>query len=451
MDTPVPESSAVAALQPPDAALQPRPPVAPPLPGGWLRRFGFRWVVLFGAIFTLGRVLSYIPGLEWLTSRHYLFWRNFTPWFGRVALRLPQPVSLAQSGSGDKLFDWVQMAAMLTLALAGALGWVWFDRARRRDRLAHELVRIAVRYSLGVTMLSYGVSKLLHQQMPAPTFYRLLGTYGESSPMGLLWTFMGQSTAYSVFAGALEALGGLLLFFRRTTALGALILVAVMTNVFLMNLCFDVPVKLYSGTYLLMAIFLVAPEAGRLAAVLWYHRAVPPVSFARSWPPGRAAHGMLVIKLLLVGWLLWLVAGQRLWTWAETPVPAKSEFYGLYEVEAFARDGEIRPPLLTDPVRWRRVAIDETGFVTVVFMDDRRRTYRLHPGLKPGQLFLESFSSRNAPREEVKFLRIGPNLLALEGRIGGLALSVQLKRADESKLLLVNRGFHWISEQPFNR
>jgi hypothetical protein len=39
---------------------------------------------------------------------------------------------------------------------------------------------------------------------------RLLKPYGESSPMGLLWTFMGYSTGYNLFTGGAEALGGLL-------------------------------------------------------------------------------------------------------------------------------------------------------------------------------------------------------------------------------------------------
>ena len=38
--------------------------------------------------------------------------------------------------------------------------------------------------------------------------------------MGLLWTFMGHSPAYSAFTGAAEALAGALLLFRRTTLLG---------------------------------------------------------------------------------------------------------------------------------------------------------------------------------------------------------------------------------------
>ncbi len=273
--------------------------------------------------------------------------------------------TLIGSGSGDKLFDWVQAAATISFALVGALIWVGFDRARKWDGWVDDLMRVAVRYTLGLTMLSYGMSKIFHQQMPAPGFSRLLQPYGESSPMGLLWTFMGQSAAYSAFAGGLEVLGGLLLFFRRTTTLGALILVAVMLNVLMLNLCFDVPVKLYSAYYLLMAFVLVAPDTRRLFNVLVLHRATTPGPVARPWPTGRAVRLMMVVKVLIVSWVLWLIPVQRTWTWWTTPTPVKSAFYGLYEVDSFTRSDAVgpaagrlvdrlRPMSFSDRPKWKR-------------------------------------------------------------------------------------------------
>ena len=44
-----------------------------------------------------------------------------------------------------------------------------------------------------------------------------------------------------------------------------------------------------------------------------------------------------------------------------------------------------------------------------------------------------------------------PEHLIVEGSFQSEALHVQLKKIDESKFLLVNRGFNWIQEYPFNR
>src|SRR5262249_43062543 len=83
-------------------------------------------------------------------------------------------------------------------------------------------------------------------QFSSVTPDRLVQTYGESSPMGLLWTFMGFSALYCFFGGAAEMLGGLLLTLRRTTLLGALVSAGVLANVVMLNLSFDLPLKLFS-------------------------------------------------------------------------------------------------------------------------------------------------------------------------------------------------------------
>jgi hypothetical protein len=41
--------------------------------------------------------------------------------------------------------------------------------------------------------------------------------------------------------------------------------------------------------------------------------------------------------------------------------------------------------------------------------------------------------------------------LVLDGTLDGAAVTVRLRHLDESTFLLVNRGFHWVNEYPFNR
>ena len=44
-----------------------------------------------------------------------------------------------------------------------------------------------------------------------------------------------------------------------------------------------------------------------------------------------------------------------------------------------------------------------------------------------------------------------PSHLALNGDLDGSQVSITLHQIDKNKYLLMNRGFHWISEMPFNR
>jgi hypothetical protein len=47
--------------------------------------------------------------------------------------------------------------------------------------------------------------------------------------------------------------------------------------------------------------------------------------------------------------------------------------------------------------------------------------------------------------------RTGPERLRLSGAINGHALTAEIRRADKDDIRLLNRGFHWVSEFPFNR
>jgi hypothetical protein len=43
-----------------------------------------------------------------------------------------------------------------------------------------------------------------------------------------------------------------------------------------------------------------------------------------------------------------------------------------------------------------------------------------------------------------------PDRLVIEGTFNNQRLKVRLHRVDQSEFLLLNRGFHWINETPYN-
>jgi hypothetical protein len=49
------------------------------------------------------------------------------------------------------------------------------------------------------------------------------------------------------------------------------------------------------------------------------------------------------------------------------------------------------------------------------------------------------------------FQRVAPDRLILDGDMNGHKMHMQLQLVDRTKFLLLSRGFHWISEYPFNR
>jgi uncharacterized membrane protein YphA (DoxX/SURF4 family) len=199
-------------------------------------RFLFAYLVLFFFPFPQGLVNPY-----WLGGLFSGFWDKVVPWFADL-LHVSIPTS--SEGSGDSTFANLRVLCMVVLASLVAVIWSILDYRRSNYRTLHSWARVWLRYALALCMLTYGSVKVIMVQFESPSYGRLVQPLGQFSPMALLWVFMGCSPLYTSFTGITEVLSGLLLFFRRTTTLGALLAVGIMSNVVMLNMSYDVPVKL---------------------------------------------------------------------------------------------------------------------------------------------------------------------------------------------------------------
>jgi uncharacterized membrane protein YphA (DoxX/SURF4 family) len=415
------------------------------------RRIAFRFAFVYLVLYCLPFPLEELPGMGWLAQKYQALWEALIPWVGAHVLRLDTAITLMPSGSGDRLFNYVQV---LVYALAAVgVGWVWsvLDRRRPAYTRLHAGLRVYVRYMLAINMWVYGLMKILKTQFPYPDLARLTQPLGDMSPMGLVWSFMGYSTGYNLFTGGAEVLGAVLLCFRRTTTLGALVVVGVMSNVAALNYFYDVPAKLFASHLLLMAGFLLIPDLRRLADFLVLNRATAPVELRPHFPTPRLERGRLAVKVLFLGWCLYAKPASELEVrqkWSDAaPKPA---LYGIYEVKSFAWNGQEVPPLATDPARWRTVVFSEHEMARVRMMDDSRKTYGVSTLPEEQSVTLSSMKQAEAPML-FKYSRPDAASLVLEGTFGDRTLRILLGRVDESKLTLNSRGFRWINEYPFNR
>jgi hypothetical protein len=241
----------------------------------WHRRLVFRFLFCFLVSVFLPLPFGPIPGTQPVEDAYRAAWNQVTPWVGKHVLGLTEPVPVGLTGSSDMTHNWILLLCLLALSAGAAVLWSAFDRRRQIHPWWVDGLNVYLRYGLGYIMLFYGFGKVFPSQFPPITYDQLISPLGRFSPMGLLWAFMGASKGYTMFAGAAEILAGVLLFFRRTALLGALICGAVMTNVLALNLFYDVPVKLYSALLLATATFLILPDAQRLASLLLLNRAAP--------------------------------------------------------------------------------------------------------------------------------------------------------------------------------
>ena len=173
----------------------------------------------------------------------------------------------SSSAPSDSAAQWLQLVAFAAIGVVGAAIWSLIDRGATAPRLADALETL-VRYWLAVQMLTYGLAKVFPIQFPFPHAFALDQRLRDFHPTGLLWAFMGYSRGYTIFSGLCEVLGAALLLWRRTRTIGALVVAAVMANVVMLNVCYDVPVKRNSIELLVAAVALLAPYARRALIAL---------------------------------------------------------------------------------------------------------------------------------------------------------------------------------------
>jgi hypothetical protein len=406
-------------------------------------RTAFRFAFVYLVLYNLPFPLTALPYVDKAAEFYNSFWNRIVPRLAQTALHTA--VSTVYNGSGDRAFDYLLVALLLLISLVIMVIWTLLDRKRLSYPTLYRWLNLYVRFALGATMISYGAFKVISSQFPQPTLDRLMQSYGDSSPMGLLWTFMGASEPYTMFVGFAEMISGILLFPRKTSTLGALMSVGVLSNVVALNFSYDVPVKLYSSHLLAEAIFLLLPEARRLANFFILDR---PAEYVRAEPLFRRPlwhrTALVFSSLLLIavtGTALYQSYDQRQQLTAQ-----RSPLYGVWEVEEFNLGQST--PAATAP-HWRRMIFDSPIRVAVqtadvierllLQLDQEKRTLTLRKRDDPSWNTVLTYE------------QVSPEVVTLAGSLNGSEMTVRLRRSDERKFLLTNRGFHWINEFPFNR
>jgi hypothetical protein len=419
---------------------------------------------------------------EYLTGPYGKFWDELVLRTGRMIFGVE--IEYRPLGSGDttwnyvQLFDFVVIAATVTVIWSLA-AWGW-RRLRRQPAtgysVLHEWLRVYVRFYVAQMMIVYGAVKVIKLQFAFPGPDTLLHTYGESSPMHLLWTFIGASDEYTWFAGAGEMVGGLLLCTRRTTLLGALVTFGVMTHVAALNFCYDVPVKLFSSHLVLMSLFLAAPDLPWLTRVLVLGqkavaRGYTPLSHW-PWLNWTMSAVRTVVVLTFVGVTLYQNHESSKLNGRLSPEPP---LFGLWEVEEFALDGTIRPPLTTDSDRWQRVVFHKAFtfqksnpgkpsvgifnmrgksilFAQVVVDEEQKTITVTRPGGPPDSGAEPTVQTWRYTEPEPEVIEVeGEVSYSGEGNINPKKFKATLRHYGRDKFLLSNRGFHWINEVPYNQ
>jgi hypothetical protein len=289
---------------------------------------------------------------------------------------------IARFGSGINLFgntifgtslngyaNWI-----ITLGVSAVLGLAWTLILNWRkvqvdnyDTLYYWL-RAIVRYRAAIGIIGFGFTKLLPTQMPYPSTALLNTDFGDFTAQKIYWLSIGIVPWYQVFAGVVEIGAGVLLLFRKTTLLGAILLFGALGDIVYVNFAYDGGVHVYSSYFVLLSAFLIAhyvPQLYRLFILektAWQKEYYPALTPAWQYTRYGAKAATFIIFL---GLLFYLQYVNFLYDPYKQPsTKGVSQLRGYYDVTEFRLNGEVIPYSPTDTVRWQEATFENWTTLT---------------------------------------------------------------------------------------
>jgi len=265
------------------------------------------------------------------------------------------------------LYAFVSWGIALLVALAGAAVWTFL--VRKSERKAYNdlyyWLRVLVRYRIAIGIIAFGFLKLYPMQMPDPSISNLDTNFGDYNTYKIYWQIVGVSIWYEIVLGLVEIIAGLLMLFRGTTALGAVLVAGVLYNIAHANIAYDGGVHVYSAYFVLLSLFLLVQYVPDLWKLLIKKQDVEanyyyPV-FKSKGARTRfytAKYAIIFVFTILFGILRYDVhyhVGQL----KEPKTPGLPKAAGYYNVTEFKLNGKVIPYSPLDTVRWQSVVFEK--------------------------------------------------------------------------------------------
>ena len=396
--------------------------------------------------------LEIIPGVSLVT----IYYRRAMEWLVTIIngnfLHVKEVLNMNGNGSGDTSYAWAEFYTIIILSILIAVIWTVFDKNKQESKSLSFWLHNLIRYNIIMAGLNYGIIKIFALQMPFPNLSQLATPLGDFLPMRFSWLFIGYSQPYEMFSGVMEIIVGLLLLYRRTIPLGLIVGLGVFTNVFLLNMCYDIPVKLYSMQIVICCVFLLVIDYRKYLNFFVFNKpTVPTTGFAFRFTKKWKRVGRIVLKtafiVLVVVWNLY-----DCYNWyKEIHQPETAVIpYGVYHIKTFKKNNEITHIDLTDTLTWKDFIFDERNMGSIktgdtTFMNRYGRAYFIYETDKPkNTIYFKEGRSDTLPLFEMRYKLLDKNQLQLQGVFKKDTLFYELVKAKQFPLS--KKQFHWISE-----
>jgi hypothetical protein len=257
----------------------------------------------------------------------------------------------------------------LGVGIIGAIIWGLFDKKRKEYNILYYWLRAIVRYRAGIGIIGFGYTKLFPVQMPYPSLSNLYTNFGDFTAQKIYWLSIGIVPWYQVFAGVVEVLAGVLLFFRGTAAFGAVLLAGALFNITFVNFAYDGGVHVYASYFVLLAGFVLWYDVPGIYRLLVKEQFTVPVyhypAFKEKWQRYSRYFIKGAVFAFFVGLLFYLQAWNFLYDPYKQPVhKGLAGTKGYYNVTEFRLNGKVIPYSPLDSVRWQNVTFEKWSSIT---------------------------------------------------------------------------------------
>ncbi len=286
--------------------------------------------------------------------------------------------------------------------------------------------------------------------MPFPNQSQLLTPLGNFLPMRLMWVALGYSTPYQIFTGVLEVIVGLLLLYRRTITLGVCLATGVFLNVVMLNLCYDIPVKLFSLNLLACCLFLLSYDFQRIVDFFILNKAATGNKYYEFMLPKLWMRiSRIGIKTVFI-YLTVVIPFESAYSNSRPVIGDNIIKPGIYHVITYAA-GDTLHPISNSKVRWTNMVFESNNIGSV---DDTTDMFRQR--YRRGYFNYKTDSSKKLisfykmPDDDSAVFTTSYNIkssntIQLLTTRNGDSLCLLLMRMD-ILFPLAEHQFHWLSE-----
>ena len=318
----------------------------------------FRFLFIYFILQALPLDLHYLKGLGQI---HWLHISYFDIFF--LTRYFPNFFS-DQGGYGE----WGIIAI---ISLIGSI--IWSNRAQSTSNY-NELnywLRVVLRYRLALGILGYAFLKIFPLQAPFPSLSNLNTNYGDLSSWKIFSMTVGIVPGYERFLGSVELLAGLLLLFRRTASIGALIALIFTGNVFISNLAYGGGEHVYSLYLIFMALFVFSYDAPRIVNLVYHGRPTAPNTFKPA-SPKAVKSAKIGVKFLFIFLFVFVYGfstykGHLKYSYQFPKTAGLPGISGIYNVSLFKINGKMLPYSATDTIRWKDVVLEKWATLSIRF------------------------------------------------------------------------------------